>query len=81
MVSHIEKLFRDFLWSGLGDKFKFHLIKWDKVCSPVISGGLSIKNIRFFNCALLGNGCGGTTWSQMLPLKKCGVGYSMEIGD
>jgi hypothetical protein len=24
----LEKLQRDFLWGGIGDEFKFHLVKW-----------------------------------------------------
>ncbi|KAF5476686.1 hypothetical protein F2P56_003400 [Juglans regia] len=54
VAARIEKLYRDFLWSGIGDEFKFHLISWDKVCRPLSSGGLGIKNLRTFNRALLG---------------------------
>ena len=31
-----------------------HLVKWDKVCSPIVEGRLGIRNIRRFNQALLG---------------------------
>ena len=42
-VTHrFEKLQRDFLWSGLGTEFKFHLVSWPKICKPVCSGGLAI---------------------------------------
>jgi hypothetical protein len=42
-VTHrFEKLQRDFLWSGLGMEFKFHLVSWPKICKPVCSGGLAI---------------------------------------
>ncbi|KAG6718914.1 hypothetical protein I3842_04G177000 [Carya illinoinensis] len=54
VVAWIEKLYRDFLWSGIGDEFKFHLVSWDKVCRPIPYGGLGIKNLRTFNWALLG---------------------------
>ncbi|KAG2723320.1 hypothetical protein I3760_02G165000 [Carya illinoinensis] len=54
VASRIEKLYRDFLWSGMGNEFKFHLVKWDKVCRPLSSGGLGIKNLKTFNRALLG---------------------------
>jgi hypothetical protein len=33
--------------------FKFHLVEWDRVCSPIDEGGLGIQNMRF-NQALLG---------------------------
>jgi hypothetical protein len=50
----IEKIQRDFLWGGMNDDFKYHLVKWDKVCTPIDKGGLGIRNIRRFNQALLG---------------------------
>lgn len=36
----IEKLHKDFLWGGLGEERKFHLVKWAKVCSLVLEGGV-----------------------------------------
>jgi hypothetical protein len=54
VANHIEKLYRDFLWGGLGDEFKFHLVNWSKVCSPISEGGLDIHNLLKFNRALLG---------------------------
>jgi hypothetical protein len=38
----------------MNDDFKFHLVEWDKVCSPIDEGGLGIRNMRWFNQALLG---------------------------
>lgn len=29
-----NRLERNFLWSGLGDEFKFNLVNWKTVCSP-----------------------------------------------
>jgi len=54
VASRIEKMYRDFLWGGIGEEFKFHLVNWSKVCSPISSGGLDIRNLRLFNKALLG---------------------------
>jgi hypothetical protein len=54
VANRIEKLYRDFLWGGLGEEFKFHLVSWAKVCSPISEGGLGIRNLRTFNRALLG---------------------------
>jgi len=50
----IEKLQRDFLWGGLGEEFKFHLVNLSKVCSPISEGGLGVRNLLVFNRALLG---------------------------
>jgi hypothetical protein len=49
MANRIEKLQRDFLWGGIGEEFKYHLVRWDKVCSPIAEGGLGMKNLRTFN--------------------------------
>jgi hypothetical protein len=54
VANRIEKLQRDFLWGGIGDEFKYHLVSWSKVCSPIPEGGLGIRNLRVFNKALLG---------------------------
>jgi hypothetical protein len=52
--ARIEKLQRDFLWEGIGDEFKYHLVSWFKVCNPISEGGLGIRNLVKFNRALLG---------------------------
>jgi hypothetical protein len=54
VAKHIEKLQCNFLWGGLGEEFKFHLVKWEKVCTPIKEGGLGIRNLLLFNQALLG---------------------------
>jgi hypothetical protein len=36
----------------VGDEFKYHLVKWSKVCTPVSEGGLGIRNLVVFNKAL-----------------------------
>ena len=38
----IEKLYRDFLWVGLGEEFKFYLVSWSKVCYSIFEGGLGV---------------------------------------
>ena len=54
VASRIEKLQRDFLWGNdLGDH-KFHLLKWEKVCSPPHSGGLGLQRLLEFNKTLFG---------------------------
>jgi hypothetical protein len=54
VASRIEKLHRDFLWGGLGEDFKYHLVSWSTVSSPISEGGLGIRNLSTFNKALLG---------------------------
>ena len=37
-VAHrIEKIQRDFLWGGMGEEFKYHLVSWDRVCEPLFA--------------------------------------------
>ena len=53
VATPLERLQRDFLWSGLGDSKKMH-VKWTQVCTPIQSGSLGVKNLRRFNQAFLG---------------------------
>jgi hypothetical protein len=54
-VAHrIEKLQRDFLWGGMGNDFKHHLVGWDKVCVLKAKGRLGIRSLVLLKKALLG---------------------------
>jgi hypothetical protein len=53
VANRTKKLQRDSLWGGIGEKFKFYLINWSKICTP-ISYGLGVQNLLLFNQALLG---------------------------
>ena len=56
----MEKLQRDFLWSGISGDSKLRLVKWAKVCTPMQVGRLGIRHLRSFNSAMLGKWlCGG----------------------
>ena len=37
------KIQRDFLWGGMGQDLKFHLVNWKQVCTPIRYGGLGIQ--------------------------------------
>jgi hypothetical protein len=54
VAKRIEKLQRNFLWGGLGDGFKYHLVGWNTVCRPIANGGLGIRRVVMTNRALLG---------------------------
>ncbi|KAF5467197.1 hypothetical protein F2P56_017049 [Juglans regia] len=54
VANRTEKLQRDFLWSGLGEEFKFHLVNWSTICISISWGGLGIHHLMKFNQTLLG---------------------------
>ena len=39
---------------GVGEDFKYHLVRWSKVCSPLSEGGLGLRKLVDFNRVLLG---------------------------
>jgi hypothetical protein len=42
VAKRLERLQRDFLWSGIGDEVKFHLVNWHTICTPIKEGGLRV---------------------------------------
>jgi hypothetical protein len=56
IANRLDKLLGDFLWGGTGDAAKFHLVNWNRICTPLQSGGLGVHNFIQFNQALLGKG-------------------------
>jgi hypothetical protein len=81
VARRIEKLQRDFLWGGIGEEFKFHLVNWDSVCASFQCGGLAVRNIRLFNKALLGKRLWRfgaereALWRRVIELK-----YGSDVG-
>ena len=49
VVKRMEKLQCAFLWGGISEEFKYHLVSWSKICTPIFEGGLGIRNLRMFN--------------------------------
>jgi hypothetical protein len=42
-----------FFWEGVGDKRKYHMVDWAKVCKPKEFEGLGILNTKKMNIALM----------------------------
>ena len=59
MVERVDRIHRNFLWEGQGDKKKLHLLKWSEVIKSNWSGrsnwsgGLSLGSLEKKNVALL----------------------------
>ncbi|WJZ85876.1 hypothetical protein VitviT2T_005388 [Vitis vinifera] len=72
VAAKIERLQRDFLWSGVGEGKRDHLVRWDIVCRPKTIGGLGLGNISWRNLALLGKWLwrypreGSALWHQVI---------------
>ena len=54
VVTRLEKLQRDFLWLGIVEGKKDHLLRQEVVCRSKEQGGLGFGRISLRNCALLG---------------------------
>ena len=47
VAAKIERMQREFLWSGVGEGKRDHLVNWDVVCKPKSRGVLSFKPLAY----------------------------------
>ncbi|XP_077215844.1 uncharacterized protein LOC143850484 [Tasmannia lanceolata] len=52
IIVRIEKLMRDFIWSGPDLKKKIHTVSWNDICLLKCEGGLGLRKIEQINTAL-----------------------------
>ncbi|KAH9734302.1 reverse transcriptase domain-containing protein [Citrus sinensis] len=69
VAKRIEEAMRDFLWEGIGEGKKDHLVSWRVVSQPQSKGGLGLGNIINRNKALLGK------WLWRFPLEVNSLWY------
>ncbi|GAB4847064.1 hypothetical protein Ancab_039814 [Ancistrocladus abbreviatus] len=53
VATAIDRLRRQFLWSGPSQSRSILWVRWDVVCLPKTVGGLGVKQLHAFNLALL----------------------------
>ncbi|CAN0857148.1 Putative ribonuclease H protein At1g65750 [Linum grandiflorum] len=78
VIKAIEKIQNNFLWSGMSDSKKFHMVSWDRVKIPKRRGGLGVMDLRSMNVALLGKwlwrfGVERNAWWRKLIRVKFGL--------
>lgn len=54
VINKIVSIQRNFLWGGSLGVRKIAWVKWERVCLSKKEGGLGVKNLEWFNKALLG---------------------------
>lgn len=53
ICKEVDRVNRNFLWGETMEKKKVHLMKWQKVCTPKMMGGLGIRNCGDNNKAMV----------------------------
>ncbi|RVX09326.1 LINE-1 retrotransposable element ORF2 protein [Vitis vinifera] len=71
IASKIEKMQRDFLWSGAEKGKRDHLIRWEVVSRPREMGGLGFGKTSMRNNALLGK------WLWRFPRERSGLWHKV----
>lgn len=65
VAKRLEMIQREFLWGGLREERKFHLVKWREVCSLKRSGGLKLRTWYYLIRPCWVNGCGDLEWRRI----------------
>ncbi|RVW23803.1 putative ribonuclease H protein [Vitis vinifera] len=73
MAAKVERMQRDFLWSGVGEGKRDHLVSWDAVCKPRVKGGLGFGKIPLRNRALL------RKWLWRFPRKSTALWHQVIL--
>ncbi|WJX41072.1 hypothetical protein P8452_28481 [Trifolium repens] len=66
LIKLLDSCIRNFVWSGSIDTKKLVTLSWDKVCTPVSSGGLGLRRLKDMNKA----GCIKLCWELLKSDKQ-----------
>ncbi|CAL5445008.1 unnamed protein product [Camellia sinensis] len=80
VAKRLEKLQRDFLWGNGREVFHYHLVAWERLCSPKKRGGLGVRKLVVFNWALLGKWLWRFAEEERLWRKVVAAKYGLEKG-
>jgi hypothetical protein len=64
VLKKMDTFRKRFLWCGGNNIKKYHLVKWDTVCTEKNKGGFGILNLRWMNISLL------TKWLWKLEMEE-----------
>jgi hypothetical protein len=48
VANHLDNIQKAFLWGGIGDEAKFHLVKWNRICTPLHGCGDMVGRERLY---------------------------------
>jgi hypothetical protein len=71
VIEELTRIQRQFLWGGSEGKNKINWVSWSNVCKPKSEGGLGLKNLEKFNCALL------IKWKWRMLVEKESIWYDL----
>ncbi len=74
VARRLEKIQRDFLWSGLGEEFKYHLVSWPKICDQFAMKAWQSEICKDLIKLFWVSGCG----AMVLIAKLFGYGWWMQ---
>lgn len=65
MANRIAKIQWNFLWGRREGEFKFQLVNWNLMCSPINFGGLEVRKLSTLIMPYWISDDGGLTWSTI----------------
>lgn len=72
VIAHIDKIYREFLWTGKQNRSRKAPVWWDHIYDPVSAGGLNLIHMREWNKVTL-----GSCYEMFMQKTDCGsIGFT-----